>query len=436
MKYNITKELFACLSESDISYSVLRNFESLPDSCGGSDLDIFVAEKNVAQFYELLSQAASQTYSRLVSYTKDVLSPKICYLNVKGGIQIDVFKGGICCKGHVMIPEADIIANTILYNGVKVVEPHFGDLIGFLKEVLNNGKCKEKYIAPLRENASKFTETYLNEHLTVFSGAFNKLLADTISNNNYEKAFAELQSLGLNDLGKTAKNGSSMFNKLSRLFHQPGYTIAVLGTDGSGKSFIINSITPILNEAFHNGVKYEHMRPNYFSSLAVATGRKKADTHEVCTDPHASKPSGLVGSIARLTYYWLDYTYGYFRKVFLDKAFKTHIWLFDRYYYDYLLDQRRARLNIPEWIIRLYGIFVPRPDLTLCLGGDPEKIYARKPETSLEEVKRQTEVLKKFCNSHKDAVWVDTTMKPEESIDAAMTAILKMLSKRFSNTKL
>lgn len=211
-------------------------------------------------------------------------------------------------------------------------------------------------------------------------------------------------------------------------------TIAFLGTDGSGKTTIINAVFQMIEEKYGIIVNYEHMRPNYLPSLAVAMGKKKNDEdQQVCTDPHASIPSGLIGSIMRLSYYWLDYTWGYFRKV---ANSKNAIWFFDRYYYDYLFDQRRARLNMPEWIIKMYGFFVPRPDLILCLGGDPEKIYTRKPETSLEEVKRQTKILKMFCNSHKNAVWVDTTMKPEESIDAAMTAIIKMLSKRFSKTKI
>ena len=42
---------------------------------------------------------------------------------------------------------------------------------------------------------------------------------------------------------------------------------------------------------------------------------------------------------------------------------------------------------------------IPKPDIILCLGGDPEKIYNRKPETSLEEVTRQTSALKDFCNN-------------------------------------
>lgn len=433
MKENITRILFNLLNKKDITYAVLRNFIFLPESCGCSDLDIFVAASDCEMFYTLLADAAAQTGSKLVSYTADAVSPKVCYLNTTGGIQIDVFMGALSCKGHVLIPETDITKNTSVFNGVKIVEPHFGDIIAFMKEVLNNGMCANKYTEPLRENKDIFTETYLSERLSQFSPEFSQKLALTISSNRFEENFAEIQAIGLACLERNKNIGNSKLSKLSRLFHQPGYTIAVLGTDGSGKSFIINSITPILNEAFHNGVHYEHMRPNYLSSLAVVTGRKKADTHNICTDPHSSKSSGFVGSVARLTYYWIDYTYGYFRKVFMDKAFKTHLWIFDRYYYDYLIDQRRARVNLPEWIIKLYGILVPRPDLTLCLGGDPEKIYDRKPETSLAEVKRQTEALKTFCKKSKNTAWIDTTLKPEESIDAAMTAILNMLSKRFEN---
>ena len=87
---------------------------------------------------------------------------------------------------------------------------------------------------------------------------------------------------------------------------------------------------------------------------------------------------------------------------------------------------------MPRWVLRFGEIFVPVPDLILCLGGDPKKIYERKPETSLEEVTRQTNVLKRFCNKRKNAVWVDTTLTPEESIRLAKEAILDMLSKRFN----
>lgn len=214
-------------------------------------------------------------------------------------------------------------------------------------------------------------------------------------------------------------------------------TITFLGTDGSGKSTIINAIMPTLNEAFHDGVHYEHMRPNYLPSLAVAMGKKKkGEPVTVCTDPHAEKPSGFFGSLLRLSYYMTDYTYGYFRKIYLDKSIKTHVWIFDRYYYDYLIDPRRGRIKLPKWIISFYGCFVPTPDIIICLGTDAEKIHQRKPELPLEEVKRQVKELQRFTRKNKKAVWIDTGCSMEESVDKTMEVILSMMAKRFKNIKL
>ena len=69
----------------------------------------------------------------------------------------------------------------------------------------------------------------------------------------------------------------------------------------------------------------------------------------------------------------------------------------------------------------------------MCLGGEPKMIYARKPETSLEEVTRQTEELKHFAAKRKNAVWIDTTQPIENSINDAKSAILDMMSTRFKN---
>ncbi len=203
-------------------------------------------------------------------------------------------------------------------------------------------------------------------------------------------------------------------------------TIAFLGTDGSGKSTIISALKPWVEE--HYGfVVYEHMRPNFFPSLAVATGKRKAseESHTVCTNPHGSKSSGLLGSVIRLTYYWLDYTWGYYKKVYHSK---DTIWFFDRYYYDYYVDQKRSRINVPKWILNIYGWFVPSPDLTICLGGDPSLIYSRKPETSLEEVACQNQILKKFAQKHKHSVWIDTTRTIDESVNAAKKAVQDLMS--------
>lgn len=199
--------------------------------------------------------------------------------------------------------------------------------------------------------------------------------------------------------------------------------IAVLGTDGSGKSTIIEAIAPIISDATGMAVRYEHLRPNYLPSLGVVLGKRTKEdeeNHGPVTNPHNSKPSGFVGSMIRLFYYLIDYTYGYYRKIYPSSGI---VWIFDRYYYDLLLDQKRCRITLPNWIIRMFGIIVPKPDFTLCLGGESRVIYSRKPETSLTEVSRQMSSLKLFCDKNRHAHWINTDCELSESVAEALKAI-------------
>ena len=434
-------KLFDYLNNNQIKYAVLRNYQQLPDSCAGSDMDIWIYMADYNRFIEIVQKVCVECEGVLASYLPDRTCPRLVYLGRDWGIQFDVHIGVAQHRGVSYMNNSIIENHIIEYNGVKVLTPEIDGFISFLKEVLNNKSCKISYCNQVADLVEHLPQEKVSNYLNAFSIRVRNEIIEILTNRTFdEKTIKKLGKNCSNDLQtflSRLKYMLGQFCKLVRFVRPLGYTIVVLGTDGSGKSFIINSIAPVLNEAFHNGIHYEHMRPNYFPSLAVLTGKKKkTDNKEVCSNPHGAKPAGFIGSIIRLTYYWLDYTYGYFRKVFFDKSLKSHVWIFDRYYYDYFMDQRRARLHLPNWIFHLYGIFVPKPDLILCLGGTPEQIYARKPETSFEEVKRQTAFLKKFCLKHKNAVWIDTTIEPEDSIHCAMSAILKMMSKRFSNMKL
>lgn len=214
------------------------------------------------------------------------------------------------------------------------------------------------------------------------------------------------------------------------MFGKRNFTIVFLGTDGSGKSTMINTITPILESRYGLNVRYEHLRPNYFPSIAVALGRRTEEEEKQTTvvdDPHNVKTSGPLGSLFRLLYYLADYTIGYLMKV----AFtKDTLWLFDRYYFDFILDPRRFRINIPMRIMKFCEIFIPKADLIISLGSSPEIIFNRKPETSLEEVTRQTEYLRNLVEKKRNAVWVDTGVPIDESVENILTEIDRMIKKK------
>jgi hypothetical protein len=132
-----------------------------------------------------------------------------------------------------------------------------------------------------------------------------------------------------------------------------------------------------------------------------------------------------------MTYYTSDYVLGYWLKVYPSVVKRSNFWLFDRYFYDYFTDPVRGRICLPKWLITVFGAFVSAPDVILCLGGDPEVIYRRKPELPVSELRRQVEALREFCKTHRNAIWIDAGASPEECLDHALTAIRDRLASRY-----
>lgn len=430
VEINLLEKFFIRLNNEKILYLVLRNYQKLPQSTGNSDLDIVVHKKDIEKFFDLLNEFINSNNLLILSIVQDIRCPKYCISNGKWGIQMDIFVGFVGFGNRELIPSSTLFKNIGDYRGVKILAPNVGAVLAFLKELLNNKTSSKKYLIELQ---NQFFHMEIDPQLlSQFRPQFRLYLNQHLNHLGKEH-LPELFRIAKKDFNRSKMTGFK--NKLTRLFKQPGYTIAFLGTDGSGKSTIIENIKSPLNDAFHNGVYYEHLRPNKLPSIARLIGNKVEFTGPV-KNPHGSSTSGYLGSLLRWSYYMLDYTFGFYLKVWPKKAIRSCVWIFDRYYYDYLIDPKRGRIKLPYWILKFGQLIIPEPDIILCLGTDAEIIHKRKPELPLEEVERQLSELKKFCRSHRRAVWIDTGQSVEESSNQALEAILKVMAKRFELVKL
>lgn len=427
---------FSQLNINSIDYFVYGEYRNLPKSTGDSDIDI-VVRGNLDVFDTVLRKIAQKNNVVLAAFYTNPSTRFYRFITVGWGVQMDVLDNGIRYLGCEYYPYHYLKNYLLDHNSIKVLSLEKGFYVDFFKEVIHNGTVKEKYVdAFLKEytnNKLCFDEIY-----NIYGKKVSLLIEKNATKNGLMQSSKLLQKL-LREKVTHNQFFTILRHRCSTLFRllkkRIGYVIVVEGTDGSGKSFVINSITPWLNEAFHKWVFYNHLRPNWLPDIAVVLGKRKKPQEgqevKVVSDPHSGKQSGFVMSLVRWGWYMLDYTLGFLKKIWLPIHSKSKVFIFDRYYYEFYLDQKRSHVKLPNWIVRVGEFFLPKPDLILCLGGDPEKIYARKPETSLKEVQRQTAVLKEFCDKRKNAVWIDTTVKPEDSIEAAMQAITAMMSKRF-----
>lgn len=426
------KDFFSSMDGDGVEYAILRNAGNVPVSLGGSDLDILVSHTDFEIACRRVAEAAKRhggavLVNRRMRY--------FCQFMLLGkddgcwwGACVDLFDG-VTYRDTLNICAPDALSRRVRNsNGMWTFDDETAHLIGYAKEWLVNGKKSLRYGELARRAIRNGKSAILHASLAREVG--KALAAGMTSRKRY--IFTNCAILLFRNPLVFLKGW--MRYHLGRMFRYArpaGSMIAVLGTDGSGKSTLLESIVPLLNQAMHGQLTIHHLRPDLLPPLGRFRGVKYEPGH-VCTTPHASRPSGFVGSMLRIVYLLSDYVAGYWIRVRPKLAkIPTGSWIFDRYAYDMLIDSRRFRICLPNWIIKTFLCFVPRPDLILCLGGNPEKIYARKPETSLEEVKRQVATLKKFCDGNCRAVWIDTTTSIEASRDAMLAAITEKMRIRY-----
>ena len=189
---------------------------------------------------------------------------------------------------------------------------------------------------------------------------------------------------------------------------RPGAYLLVAGPDGTGKSTLARRLAEL--GGFH-AVRTMHWRPGVLPRLGCLAGRDAPDS----TRPHDQPPYGPLVSWMRLVYYWLDQVAGFWLGISPGLR-RGELMVMERGYWDMLVDPLRYRLACPSWIVRLLGLLVPRPDLTVILGGDAEVVAARKRELPASEVARQLASWRALARRHR---WLllDGSLTEQEVFD-------------------
>ena len=151
--------------------------------------------------------------------------------------------------------------------------------------------------------------------------------------------------------------------------------IAFLGTDGSGKSTVINSFLEHVSDDWAE-VQYVHFRPTYF-----VKGNKSQET---VTNPHEGASRGPVMSLLKLLLFVLEYNWAFY----IHYRKSSQLITFDRYYYDVLADPARTKVSSPAWLVKSIEKLIPKPDLVLYLNASVETLYSRKQEVKKEDLER------------------------------------------------
>lgn len=433
--------LFNTFKEMQLRYAVLRNYETLPQSANHSDLDILVHPDEEEEARAAIAETVTKNGGVIIGYAGTVGFFKVFSFGVSEsdsdnwwGLRLDI-SVGLRYAGVAHLVDYDILRNRYsLHNGIRVLPGDLAAVLGVAKELLHNDILPSRYLAAAAD-AAKNRWDELCVDLSPMGEPALKLLRNLCLDSSDSPAIASKSRILRRALLRTAFERSAMaylrlrflhaWAKVRRIASPPGMVVVVLGPDGVGKSTIIAAIGPILSAATHGAFIVKHLRPGLLPPLAQIKGKQTASIGPV-KNPHESKTSGVFGSLFRSLYLLADYILGYWLIVRPQIAKSPAIILFDRYAYDMALDPHRFRIDLRVGVLRWLTRFAPKPDLIICLHGDPALVASRKQELPVEEVTRQMQALKTFAQEEPRAVLIST----EGSVLQTRDDVLRALKKR------
>lgn len=172
--------------------------------------------------------------------------------------------------------------------------------------------------------------------------------------------------------------------------HHRGITITFSGVDGAGKSTIIEEVRQSLQEKYRQKIVVLRHRPSLLPILSsFRYGKQEAEKKTREKLPRQGTNKSTISSFFRFLYYYLDYLIGQYY-VYFRYTLRGYTVLYDRYYFDFIIDSRRSNIVLPKGFLKFCYTFIFKPQVNVFLFAPADVIYSRKQEMSIHDISALT----------------------------------------------
>jgi len=427
----VARNLIARLSTECKAYCILSGYDQLPESFD-SDIDLMVDANDFQHMPLLIQDLASGTGTHLFRTTQHEISACAYLLSAQSGANL-IFISADCCAdyrhyGRLWLRADEVLASRRRHpNGFWIPGASYEFLYYLIKRMnkrdftAQQGQRLHRLYTEDPQGSDQMLARY-------WTGSHKEALRSMAASGNWDAMPSNLESFRRelmlhsieSPLEKLGSLGEHLHHFLDRVLRPTGGWIAFMGPDGCGKSSVIQAITAEFAPAF-SGVNPFHMTPKLL--------RKGNPALRDVTAPHGQPPRGLAASIAKVFYYIADYALGYLLRI-RPAMLRTRLVVFDRYFYDLLVDNKRVRYGGPTWLLRFAARLIPRPELVLLLDASPEVLWSRKQEVPFEEVVRQQMSFRKLIEQLPSAVVINASQPLPGVIHDTAAAIVSFFEDR------
>jgi len=428
---DLVSHIFSTWKKAELPFVVLRNYEGLPEVTG-NDVDVMVAANRYAEAIQHMNDSAEATGFTLFNKISASGITALYYKNAHHQVHFDVTVGPRW--RFIPIISADAVLEQRLDAGLfDIPQPVHEAAVNLLYNLLLHKKVKDKYKTAIQEAFRAEPE----RAKSVLEPLFGPRLAQQLISSSQHEKWSAIEGLAPTlrlELLKTQVRRSPtatlqlaadyLKQLVKRAQRPPGLTVAFIGPDGSGKSSVAADLAEELAGEFVN-YSYIHGKPSVLKP-------KREEGSVAVTDPHALPARGKPASFAYFLFHLSDFILGGVLRL-RARAFKKELVIIDRYYYDFFVDLKRYRLDIPNWLVRLGYRLVVKPDLVFYLDADPEVLQRRKQEVPLEETARQRKSYLALAQWLPQAHILDASQPQEAVVQDAKRATLSFLVERVRN---
>ena len=438
----LLEKVFQIINESGLQYCIQNKYEMMPKEIP-SDIDMMYKDASEEFLDNLVKKIADETgliitqkicqgyfeYTYIISYP----TPKKYFQ-----LQLDFYRA-ISRRHYLNIMPAEEMLNTrrfyrCFYVPDQYIELKYMWIRRTIKHDLDEGHisiAKELYALNPIQYKKNLTQDF-GERLT-------DIILEILKTND-KKLFYSNFKLFDSKAKEISRRNATLLVRLKyawfmlktvipkRVFHKCGMSVAMISPDGGGKSTIIERVRGSVGGSFY-GDKVLYFRPRLLKNAGHYNVLNRTEEAASNPDPHGVELDGKMKSLARFLFYNLDFLFGMWIKVGKMKIGKQIVF-FDRYYYDYLVDLKRYKYDIPRWLPKVFLFLIPKPDMIFILDGSPKYLYERKKELTIAELEQQCRKYRAIPNTIKSAILINVERDIDEIVDEITTRIIAESERR------
>lgn len=415
-------KLLDYFKRNDIEFCIINGYECIVSQIDKeADNDILLRKKDFSRVDGIVETFSKQNGFLVVqNMHHDIFAKNIFVFDQVGGefLNLDIY-GELSRKGVVCFDEDDIFSTLQTYEQLPIlgVEKEFTYYL--IKKLDKKSLTKESFIY-LRNLYLKKQEL-CKKHLKKFFPTTFLDLEKGFEDDNFELIDKNQKKI-INDFYKL-KNFSltreflNIARVCKRVLKPTGLSIGFLGPDGSGKSTVIDGILE---------KRLPFRRKDYFHLKPIkSTNRGESVTVD---EPHLMPLYSKSKSYIKLFYFIYQYNLGWIKNI-IKLNISSSLVIFDRYFDDMLVDNKRYRYGGSVALAKIARVFIPKPNIYFILTTDANVIYERKQEVAFDELKRQIEAYKALADN-KRYFSIDVGRTPEEIVKEINNIMMEKMNER------